>query len=44
MDAREFTGNLIALLESCIAEKEKAILGDNKKIGHASINGIHEEE
>lgn len=44
MDAMEFTGNLIALLESCIAEKEKAILEDNKKIGHASINGIDEEE
>ena len=44
MDAMEFTGNLIASLEGCIAEKEKAILEDNKKIGHASINGIDEEE
>ena len=44
MDAMEFAGNLIALLEGCIAEKEKTILEDNKKIGHASINGIDEEE
>lgn len=44
MDAMEFAGNLIALLEGRIAEKEKSILEDNKNVGHASINGIDDEE
>lgn len=44
MDAKEFSGNLIALLEECIAEKENVILENNKSVGHASINGIDEIE
>ena len=44
MDAMEFAGTLIALLEGRIAEKEKSILEYNKNVGHASINGIDDEE
>lgn len=44
MGIKEFSGNLIALLEECIAEEENIVLENNKSIGHASINGIDEIE